>query len=85
MSDPSNRQSSGKGGRLSPRVWIGIAIALFSVLFIAVNWKQTEISFIFFRVEMPMTIALALTFIGGGVTGALFMRRRTTDVAPPHH
>ncbi|MFV0408002.1 MAG: hypothetical protein ACK5LN_14480 [Propioniciclava sp.] len=62
---------------MPPRVWIGIAIAVFSILFIAVNWKETDISFLIFHARMPLTIALALTFIGGGVTGALFMRKRS--------
>ena len=54
----------------------GVAIAVFSILFIFVNWDVTPISFIFFKVSMPLTIALALTFIGGMATGALIMRRR---------
>lgn len=77
-SDQPTATSSGeaKYGGFTLRVWVGIAIALFSIIFIAVNWKETPISFIFFTATMPLTIALALTFIGGGVTGALIMRRR---------
>ncbi|MFV0451087.1 MAG: hypothetical protein ACK5LS_02410 [Propioniciclava sp.] len=79
-SSPAGDSSPGAGkvGGLPPRVWIGLAIAVFSILFIAVNWKETDISFLFFHAQMPLTIALALTFIGGGVTGALLMRRRIT-------
>ena len=65
-------------GGLPVRGWIGVAIAVFSILFIVVNWDVTPISFIFFKVSMPLTIALALTFVGGMATGALLMRRRAS-------
>lgn len=74
-STPSASADARYGG-LTLRVWVGLAIALFSIIFIAVNWKETPISFIFFTATMPLTIALALTFVGGGITGALMMRRR---------
>lgn len=72
----SSNEATTYGG-LSMRGWVGVAIAVFSILFIFVNWDVTPISFIFFKVTMPLTIALALTFVGGMATGALIMRRRT--------
>lgn len=74
MSDQTTEKSGGGNARM----YIAAAVAVFSLLVIAANWTTTEIKFIFFQASMPLTLALALTFVGGGVTGALVMRRRTT-------
>lgn len=70
-------QPAEKSGGSNARMYIAAAIAIFSILVIAANWTTTEIKFIFFQAKMPLTLALALTFVGGGITGALLMRRRS--------
>lgn len=74
--DGSKGSGEGKIAGLPLRAWIALIIALYSLLFIAMNWQATQIDFVFFKAEAPLTVALALTFVGGGVTGALLMRRR---------
>lgn len=65
-----------KAGGLAPRQIIGLVIAVASVILIAVNWEETEVSLIFARVTMPLALLLALVFVGGMATGALVTRRR---------
>lgn len=65
-----------KVGGLAPRQIVGIVIAVASVVLIAVNWTQTEVSLVLARVTMPLAVLLALVFVGGMATGALVTRRR---------
>jgi uncharacterized integral membrane protein len=59
-----------------PRHIIAIIIAVLAVGLIAVNWNSTEVSLLFASVTMPLTILLALVFVGGMATGALLTNRR---------
>jgi len=61
---------------LAPRQIIGLVIAVVSIVLIAVNWQDTEVSLIFTQVTMPLTLLLAIVFLGGMATGALVTRRR---------
>lgn len=72
MSSSDPTQKSG----LAPRQIVGIAVAVVSLLLIAVNWQQTEVSFVFTNVTMPLSVLLAIVFLGGMITGALVLRRR---------
>lgn len=72
----SSTTSGGGSARLAPRQIIGIAIAALSLLLIAVNWEQTEVSLVVTKVTMPLAVLLALVFVGGMATGALVLRRR---------
>jgi uncharacterized integral membrane protein len=73
MSSPT---TAGGSGGLAPRQIIGIAIAALSLLLIAVNWEQTEVSLVVTKVTMPLALLLALVFVGGMASGALVIRRR---------
>lgn len=68
-------QSPEKAG-IPPRVWVGLAIGLLVVLFIALNRAETSISFIFFTAVTPLWVALSLAAAGGFVAGYLMGRRR---------
>lgn len=67
-------EATSKG--LAPRQIIGIIIAVVSVVLIAVNWEETEVSLVVARVTMPLAVLLALVFVGGMATGALVTKRR---------
>ncbi len=72
MSSNETSQSSG----LAPRQIVGIVIAALSVLLIAVNWEETEVSLVVAQVTMPLAVLLAIVFLGGMATGAMLFRRR---------
>jgi uncharacterized integral membrane protein len=61
---------------LAPRQIIGLAIAVVSLVLIAANWDDTEVSLVVTQVTMPLAILLAIVFVGGMATGALVLRRR---------
>ncbi len=61
---------------IPPRVWVGLAIGLLVVLFIALNRAETSISFIFFTAVTPLWVALSLAAAGGFVVGYLMGRKR---------
>jgi uncharacterized integral membrane protein len=63
-------------GGLAPRQIIALVIAVVSLILIAVNWVETEVSLIFAQVTMPLAILLAVVFVGGMAAGALLTRRR---------
>jgi len=63
-------------GGLAPRQIVALVIAVASLVLIAVNWVETEVSLIFAQVTMPLAILLAVVFLGGMATGALVTRRR---------
>jgi uncharacterized integral membrane protein len=63
-------------GGLAPRQIVGLVIALVSLVLIAVNWDDTEVSLVVAQVTMPLAILLAVVFLGGMATGALVLRRR---------
>jgi uncharacterized integral membrane protein len=68
-------------GGLAPRQIVGLVIALVSLVLIAVNWDDTEVSLVVTKVTMPLAILLAVVFIGGMATGALVLRRRQSREA----
>jgi uncharacterized integral membrane protein len=63
-------------GGLAPRQIIGLVIALLSIVLIAANWDDTEVSLVVTQVTIPLAILLAVVFVGGMATGALVLRRR---------
>jgi uncharacterized integral membrane protein len=63
-------------GGLAPRQIVGIAVAVVSLVLIAANWVETEVSLVVTRVTMPLSILLGVVFVGGMATGAMVLRRR---------
>jgi len=76
----SSSEASTSGG-LAPRQIIGIVIAVVSLLLIAFNWEETEVSLVVTNVTMPLALLLALVFLGGMATGAMVFRRRAAKKA----
>jgi uncharacterized integral membrane protein len=72
----SSSEASQKSG-LAPRQIVGIVIAVISLLLIAFNWEDTEVSLVFTQVTMPLAVLLSIVFLGGMATGALVLRRRS--------
>ena len=72
----SSSEASQKSG-LAPRQIGGIVIAVISLLLIAFNWEDTEVSLVFTQVTMPLAVLLSIVFLGGMATGALVLRRRS--------
>ena len=70
-----------RSSRLAPRQIIGIVIAAVSLLLIAVNWEETEVSLVLAQVTMPLAVLLAVVFVGGMATGAMVFRRRAAKKA----
>jgi uncharacterized membrane protein YciS (DUF1049 family) len=59
-----------------PRQIIAIVMAVVAVALIAANWNETQVSLLVASVTMPLTILLAIVFVGGMATGALVANRR---------
>jgi uncharacterized integral membrane protein len=76
----SSSEESRSGG-LAPRQIVGIVIAAVSLLLIAVNWEETEVSLVVAQVTMPLAVLLAVVFLGGMATGAMVFRRRAAKKA----
>lgn len=72
----SNQPAKGASDGFGPRRIIAIVIAVLALVLIAANWKDAEVSLVFTSVTMPLTILLALVFVGGMATGALLLNRR---------
>lgn len=72
----STNEPAKRYGGLTVRQIVGVVIALVSLVLIAVNWQETEVSLLVGTVTMPLTILLAIVFVGGMATGALVLRRR---------
>ncbi len=72
-------QSSDKLGPLTIKGWIAVAIGLATIVFIVQNNEEADIQFLFITSQQPLYVALVLAFLGGMVTGALWMRRHTNQ------
>lgn len=72
----SKEPAKGVTDGFGPRQIIAIVLAVVAVALIAVNWNEAEVSLLFATVTMPLTILLALVFLGGMATGALLVNRR---------
>lgn len=70
------KEQSGDQSGIPLRVWVGLAIGLVVVLFIALNRAETSISFIVFTALTPLWVALSFAAAGGFVTGFLIGRKR---------
>jgi uncharacterized integral membrane protein len=72
------RQGSRRAGigRLSYRTLGAIAIAAFVALFIILNRRQTEISFLGYEKRTALWVALLVPAAGGFVAGFLIGRHR---------
>jgi uncharacterized integral membrane protein len=67
--------SSGRGTRF----WLTVTAVLVGVIFIAVNFEETEINFIVAKAEAPLVVALLITGALGFVIGLALPRFRGRD------
>ncbi len=75
-----NKKPTGGNGqsgfRMSPRAWVGLAIAIVSIAFIIQNRQEVEINLLLFTVSAPLYIVLSAVFLAGALTLWLIARRR---------
>lgn len=66
----------GKGLRVPPRVWVGLAIAAVALIFILQNRQSVSIDFLLIALVAPLWTALTGVFAAGLATGWLVSRRK---------
>lgn len=60
----------------SPRMWMGVAVAVLAVAFIVQNRQSVAIDLLMLTVSAPMYMALSGVFLAGLATCWLMTRRR---------
>jgi len=73
MSETGN---SGSSFNFTPRVWLGIAIAVVAIIFILQNRQPADISLVMLQVSAPLWVTLSAVFLAGFATGWLVSKRR---------
>ncbi len=76
MSDDQIRRSPWEELARSPRVWLGLAIAVLAIAFITQNRDPVTINLLFLKMTMPQWVTLLIIFLAGGATGFLLRSRR---------
>lgn len=66
----------GTGVQISPRVWVGLAIAAVALTFILQNRQIVSVNFLLLAVMAPLWTALVGVFAAGLATGWLVSRRK---------
>ena len=72
---PSPGSAKAPGG-ISPRVWLGLAIAAVAVVFIIQNRATVTIQLFTVQVASPQWLTLSVVFVLGLLAGFLIARRR---------
>ncbi|UPK75021.1 LapA family protein [Nocardioidaceae bacterium SCSIO 66511] len=80
MTDQSDR-GEGRPLRISPKLVVGLVIAVVALVFIFQNTSKGRIDFLFWTISMPAWIWLLVIFVAGLVVGSLFpwMRGRRKE------
>lgn len=76
MSDTSSRTSPWSELAKSPRVWVGIAVAVLSFLFILQNREAATINLLNVKMTSPLWLTLTIIFLAGCATGFLLRGRK---------
>ena len=63
---------SGRG----PKFWLTLIAILVGLIFIAVNFEETQINFIVAKAEAPLVVALLITGVLGFIIGLALPRFR---------
>jgi uncharacterized integral membrane protein len=73
--------------KLTPRLTVGIVIAVLALIFIFQNTNRTRVDLLFWHVDRPAWLWLLIVFAAGFIVGSIFpwfrRRARTKAVAPP--
>ena len=75
MSEAGN-SGSGMRVNITPRTWLGIAIAVVAIIFILQNRQPVEISLLTLQVSATLWVVLLVVFLAGFVTRWLVSKRR---------
>lgn len=76
MADTGTGTASKRRFHVSPRVWIGLVIAVMALTFIFQNRDMSEINVLLFRVQAAQWVTLLGIFLVGLGTGWLIFRPR---------
>ena len=72
----SSSASGPSGVNISPRMIIGVILAVLAVVFVFQNTDSAKLKIIFFTVEMPRWIAFLVLLVIGAIIGYIFRRSR---------
>ncbi len=72
----SENTKGGTGLQISPRVWVGVAIAVVALAFILQNRQAVSINILLISLMAPLWTALVGVFAAGLATGWLVSRRK---------
>jgi len=76
MSDDTNRGTTMEELAKSPRVWIGVIVAVVAIAFIAQNRDAVTINLFSIRVTAAQWLTLSILFLAGCATGFLLRGRK---------
>lgn len=55
---------------------ISLIIVIFVVIFAVQNWARTEVNFVFFSINVPKTLLILISLVGGYGLSTLFDYRK---------
>ena len=58
--------------------WLSLLVGVVALIFILQNTKSVELKFLFWSIDWPLWIVLALLFLAGVIVGAVRTKRRLT-------
>lgn len=67
---------TGRGRRVEPSTWVGLALAVVAIVFVVQNHATVTIQLFWLQVGAPMWLVLLAIFLVGWAVGALVRRQR---------
>lgn len=55
---------------------LSILVIIFVIIFAIINWQETEIKFIFFKIKISITLLIIVCLVAGYLTSTLFDYRK---------
>ena len=77
MADSEDQQPGSSG--VSPKLIVGAVLLIVLLVFIFENTTRTKIRFIVPEVRAPLSVALLVAMVVGGIAGMLISRARRRD------
>jgi lipopolysaccharide assembly protein A len=53
-----------------------VLLGLWFLIFIIKNWQETEVNFLFFKVQLPLTILIFLSSVVGALISSIWFYRK---------